>query len=367
LRTSGFRTSPLVMDKGFSKRARIADVAKVAGVSAATVSRVLNNPTIVRPDIQDQVRQAITSLGFRPDAAARALASRKSRTIGAVVPTLGVAIFAHGITGLQARLRDHGYTLLIANSEYDLAREEEELRVFIDRGVDGLVLVGDAISQSSRDMLEQHGIPTVTTYVSESRHGLPSVGVDNRDAMFRMTRHLLQLGHRQVGVINHSAATNDRTKARLAGVLDALQEYEIELEQERLLEVDYSVESGRAGLRKLLSRHPELTAVLCTSDALAIGALAEARSIGLHVPADLTITGYDNVEMSRHTDPALTTVNVPAVAIGKAAADQIAALIAGRKAADTAELVAEIVVRGSSGPPRDSVQLPRTDGKPHSS
>jgi LacI family transcriptional regulator len=341
-----------VTQKGGRVRPKLADVARAAGVSSATVSRVLNNPDLVRPAVQTKVYRAIDSLGFTPDAAARALKSRRTRTVGAVVPTLGVAIFATGITGLQNRLRENGYTLLIANSEYDPTKELQETRVLLDRGVDGLVLVGDANLARASALAKQYGVPLVTTYVCTTRHKVPSVGMDNAESMKSMATYLLGLGHRQFGMITDAAVSNDRTEARRGGAMRALLQAGVDLEASRVMEVPYSVANGRAGLRTLLDAHPEITAVMCTSDALALGALAESRTLGLSVPRDLSITGYDDIEMSAHSDPPLTTVNVPALEIGRLAADRLVASMAGLATPPSSELPATLVLRESCATPR---------------
>ena len=348
----GVEGMPKATNKGSLGRPKLKDVARAAGVSPATVSRVLNNPKIVRPTIQAKVQRAIISLGFTPDAAARALKSRRSRTIGAVVPTLGVAIFADGIGALQGRLREHGYTLLVANSEYEPEKELQEISVLLDRGVDGIVLVGDAFSSGVKVLAKRHDASLVTTYVGKSRHGIPAVGIDNAEVMYRMTQYLSGLGHREFGIITDEAKTNDRTRARCNGALKALKEGGIRLGESRTVKVTYSVASGRAGLRKLMASDPAVTAVLCTSDALALGALAESKALGLLVPKDLSITGFDDIEISAHTDPPLTTVKMPAFEIGCLAADHIVASIAGQAVPMSTNLFAQMVIRESCAAPR---------------
>ncbi|MEA2543905.1 MAG: LacI family transcriptional regulator [Acidobacteriaceae bacterium] len=343
---------PKATNKGSLRRPKLKDVARAAGVSPATVSRVLNNPKVVRPTIQAKVQRAIISLGFTPDAAARTLKSRRSRTIGAVVPTLGVAIFADGIGALQGRLREHGYTLLVANSEYEPEKELQEISVLLDRGVDGIVLVGDAFSSGVKVLAKRHDASLVTTYVGKSRHRIPAVGIDNAEVMYRMTQYLSGLGHREFGIITDEAKTNDRTWARCNGALKALKEGGIRLGESRTVKVTYSVASGRAGLRKLMASDPAVTAVLCTSDALAIGALAESKALGLLVPTDLSITGFDDIEISAHTDPPLTTVKMPAFDIGCLAADHIVASIAGEAVPMSTNLFARMVIRESCAAPR---------------
>lgn len=339
-----------------AQRPKLSDVARLAGVSAATVSRVLNHPEIVTPQLRAKVRRAITTLGYAPDATARALSLGHSRTIGAVVPTLGIAIFADGIAALQGRLREHGYTLLIANSEYDPDKESEEVQALLERGVDGLVLVGGVTSPSAVELIERYHRPVITTYVSHSRTGIPAVGIDNADAMFQMVRYLIELGHTRFGIITDAAIRNDRTEARREGILNAFASAGLTLEPQRIVEVSYSVGSGRGALKRLITADPDITAVVCTSDALAVGALAECRALGLSVPRDISITGYDDVEIALHTDPPLTTVNVPAREIGRLAADHLISAIAGRAPPASTALPTQLMIRASCATPRDKAR-----------
>jgi len=154
-------------------RVKIEDVARQAAVSAATVSRVLNHPEIVRPELRDKVTRAITELSYTRDSAARALKSGRMRTIGAIVPTLGLGIFAEGVEALQNRLSESGYTLFIANSQYDQRRELQELQSLIERGIDGVVLVGASHAPELRTLVQQAGVPVITTYVSKALGGIP--------------------------------------------------------------------------------------------------------------------------------------------------------------------------------------------------
>src|SRR6185437_16218930 len=149
-------------------RAKIEDVAREAGVSAATVSRVLNHPAAVRPELRDKVARAIGKLSYTRDSAGRALKSGRMRTIGAVVPTLGLSIFAEGIEALQNRLSEAGYTLLIGNAQYDQQRELQELRNLLEHGIDGVALVGGSHSPELCALIRQAGVPVITTYVSKA-------------------------------------------------------------------------------------------------------------------------------------------------------------------------------------------------------
>lgn len=340
-------------------RVKIEDVAKKANVSAATVSRVLNHPEIVRPALRDKVMRYITDLSYTPDSAARALKSRRMRTIGAIVPTLGLGIFAEGVEALQNRLSESGYTLFIANSQYDQRRELQEMQSLIDRGIDGIVLVGGSHGRELRAQVEQAGVPVITTYVSKASGGIPAIGIDNERAAREMTQYLLGLGHVRLGAIANIPPSNDRSRARLEGIQRALSSAGIRIKPTQIIRADHSLVQGRSALRQLLTDHPETTAVICTTDTLAIGAIAEARKMGLSVPRTLSITGFDDVELSAQVDPPLTTISVPAAEIGHSAADYLINAIAGRPVPKSVVLPYRLVMRASTAPPRTHDRPPR--------
>ena len=334
-------------------RAKLADVARHAKVSMATASRVLNQPDIVRPEVRDRVWAAIEELSYTPDRTARALSSGKSHTIGAIVPTLGIAIFADGVEALQNRLAELGFTLLLANSQYDPLSEARQLRALLEQGVDGVVLVGDDFSPEVLRLIRSYGVPAVTTYVCDSRHGLPAVGIDNARATYEMTRHLIELGHRRFGIVANSALANDRTRARRDGALAALADVGIKVPRDCVVEVKLPrIADGRLALTQLLRAKDPITAVICTADALAVGVQAEARTLGIAVPDQLSVTGYDDVEFAAQIDPPLTTVNVPAATIGQLAAEHIVGAIRGGDVPLSVRLPARLVFRGTVAPPR---------------
>jgi LacI family transcriptional regulator, galactose operon repressor len=344
---------------GMQPRVKIEDVARKANVSAATVSRVLNHPEIVRPELRDKVMRYITDLSYTPDSAARALKSGRMRTIGAIVPTLGLAIFAEGVEALQNRLSESGYTLLIANSQYDQRRELQEMQSLIERGIDGLVLVGGLQGRELRALVEQAGVPVITTYVSKAAGAVPAIGIDNEGATREMTEYLLGLGHTRFGTIANIPPSNDRSRARLDGILRALSERGIRLKPTQSISADHSLAQGRSALRQLLTDHPDTTAVICTTDTLAIGAMAEARKMGLSVPRSLSITGFDDVELSAQVEPPLTTISIPAAEIGRGAADYLINAIAGRPVPRSVLLPYRLVMRSSTAPPRTTKRLPK--------
>jgi LacI family transcriptional regulator len=335
-------------------KVRLSEVAKLAGVSPATVSRAINTPEKVSAELRERVAVAVNQLHYVPDGAARALASRRSRTIGAVVPTLHIAIFAAGVVALQSRLNAAGYTLLVANAEYDLSKEAQEVRALVERGVDGLVLVGGVHAPEVRALLQSTRIPFVNTYNFGSDESDPCIGFDNRAAAARVVDYLYDLGHREFAVITSPFRNNDRIAARRTGFMDGLTARQIDLPPKRVVEVPYTIADGRTALGSLLRSEPRVTAVLCAADVLAIGALQECRSLGLRVPEDLSVTGFDDLDLAMHMDPPLTTVHIPAAELGARAAEYLLGRIKGAHVPQRVELSASLIVRGSTGRPRPS-------------
>lgn len=341
-------------------RAKLTDVAKVAGVSLATASRALNQPNIVRPEIRARVLRAVQALGYTPDRTAKALSSGRSHIVGAVVPTLGNAIFADGVEALQDQLDAQGYTLLLSNSQYDRQKELRQVQALLEHGVDGLILVGDGFLPEVASLIRQHSVPAVVTYVCVSQHGLPAVGIDNAEAAAKMTRYLLELGHREFGVVANTALPNDRSKARLSGMLAAMAEAGVGLRRGAQVEVARpTIANGRRAFDAIRTANPDITALLCTTDALAVGAIAEAQRLGMRVPADLSVVGFDDVELASEVDPPLTTVNVPAGEISRIAADHLLSAIAGNAIPPSTRLPAPLILRDSTAPSPPAVAAGR--------
>ncbi len=327
----------------------VADVARLAGVSTATVSRCLNAPGTVRPGARAKVDSAIAELGYVPDGAARALASRRAGTIGAVVPTLENSIFAKGIHSLQNRLAAAANTLLLASSNYSLDQEEHEIRTLVSRGVDGLVLIGTSHRAPVYELLRRKSIPYVNTWTFDPRGPHPCVGFDNRQVAGRIARYLLDLGHRRIAMISGVTLDNDRASERVAGVERTMSDQGLLLQADWLIERPYSIVDGRTAFHHLMSSGPRPSAVICGNDVLALGAVFEAEAMGVDVPGDVSITGFDDLELASHISPSLTTARVPVEHMGIAAADYLISRISGRTFPERTELEVQLVVRETTG------------------
>lgn len=327
------------------------DVARLAGCAPATVSRVLNNPDRVSPDTRVRVESALRELGYVRNHAARALRSQRSNMVGVLIPTLDYALYARMVGAANSTFSEAGISTLIATYDYDLDTELGEAGLLLERGAEALMLVGDNHRPELHDMLDRFGVPSVCTYVSKPESPHPTVGFDNAAAAAKLAQHLVHLGHRNIGVISGLTKDNDRTSERLEGIRSELFRHAIDLPNSMVTECPYSISDGRMGCALLLSRNEtKPTAIVCGNDILALGALAECHAHGLTVPDDISIVGFDNLEISVHSNPPLTTIDVPAEDMGRAAADFILGSLGGKAVSIHNPVKVELILRQSSAP-----------------
>ncbi|MBB4423832.1 LacI family transcriptional regulator [Bradyrhizobium sp. CIR48] len=330
------------------KKPKLEDVARLAGVSLGSASRALSSPEAVRPATRDRVHEAAQQLGYVIQGAARALASRRSRTIGAILPTISNPIYADFVQALQRTLAERGYHLLVASHEYNLGNEVDAARGLIERGADGLVLVGGDHDPRLGRLIEAAGIPTLAAWSFDGRNGQSSVGVSDRTGAVLATRHLLALGHRRFAVLSGPTAGNERQKARVTGALEALAAHDVACPPEARIEAPFSLKAG-AGLIEAIRRLDHApTAVICCSDMLAIGLVYAASRAGIAIPREMSVTGFGDVEMAGLIDPPLTTVRVPIAEIGERSARAIVALIVGEEERIIEHVEVELLIRAST-------------------
>ena len=334
---------------------KLADVARLAGVSTATVSRCLNEPERVQARTRERVMEAVAQLGYRPNFSARALAARRTGTIGAVIPTMENAIFARGLQAFQEELGRRGYTLLVASSSYREDLEEEEIRALAARGADGLLLIGHHRDERIVDFLAGQGLPALVAWAYAPREArLPSIGFDNRRCMTRLAEAVLAQGHRRIGVVSAQTAANDRARDRVEGVRMAARSAGLGEDDLAVIETTYGFDTGGVAFRELMARPAPPSAVMCGNDVLAVGALRAARQMDLPVPDAVSVTGFDDVELATLVDPPLTTVHVPHREMGRRAAEMLVGMVAeGSLSCPSVELGAEIRMRATLGPARD--------------
>ncbi len=325
-------------------------VAREAGVSTATVSRVFNRPESVTAETRSKVMETADRLFYVPDNAARALSSQRSLRIGALIPTIDDSIFAQFVTALQRELGKSGYALILGIDEFDAELEFKEIRSLIESGVDAVVLCGANRKAVVYDLLQARRIPYLLTNVYQPSGPHPCVGYDNHEGAGSATRYLLEQGHRHFGIIDFPVESNDRAALRVAGISAALAERGLELNSKARVHRAYSFEDGRIGLRTLLDNAPETTAIQCGNDVLAIGALFEAQALGLKVPEQLSIVGFDDLDLASQITPKLTTVKVPTDIMGRRTAETLLLTLSGEPAPHATRIDTNLVIRGTTGP-----------------
>ncbi len=323
------------------------DVARKAGVSTATVSRCLNTPDRVVERTRLRVMDAVRALEYTPNFGAKVMAAQRTHTIGAVIPTMENAIFARGLQAFQDALHMRGYTLLVASSSYDSKVEMEQVRVLASRGADGLLLIGHDRDAETLRYLEARNIPALVAWAHDPDAILPSIGFDNFAAMRSLADMVLELGHRKIGMISAHTKTNDRARARVVAVQQSMVEKGLDPAQLTVIETEYGVETGAAAFQTLMGLPNPPTVIFCGNDVLAVGALRCANRLGISVPDDVSITGFDDIELARVVTPELTTVHVPHREMGKKAAEMLIDMVEGRDLVPAPALDATIELRGS--------------------
>lgn len=328
-------------------RARLEDVARLAEVSLGSASRALSHPDQVKPKTLERVRKAVAQLGYVRNGAASALASRRTYSVGAIFPTLHNPAFAEAIHALQQILWSRNYQLVVASHEYVPEREYEVVRSVVERGVDGVILVGAEHDEETFDLLRHRKLPLVLTWASDTPRYGHGVGFSNHKAAYDLATQVIAHGHTRVAVACGSRAYNERARQRVGGIEDALVEHGHSLPARWVIEQPLSYEGGREAVRRIAAMADKPTVLMCHTDTMAVGALHECRLQGIRVPEDLSVTGYDDIELASLTFPALTTVRVPTAEMGTLAAQCLLSLIENETPAEIAELGSKVVLRDS--------------------
>jgi len=316
-------------------RITLADVAREAGVSAITVSRALRQPDKVSPKVRDRILRVVSRLGYVPDAAASALASTRTNVVALLVPSLTNAVFSDLLRGVYDAVETTPLTVQIGNFRYSPSKEEALIRTFLHQRPAGVILSGVDQTDAARTMLEQARCPVVQTMDLSDRPIDRIIGFSQRDAGRCVAEHLIAAGYRRPGFIG--ARMDPRSQARLAGYRDVLERAGL-LDRHRFVNTPQPSSVGLGGqlFTDLLAAAPDTDAVFCTNDDLAAGALFETQRRSIRVPDDMGICGFNDLEMSRHLVPPLTTVATPRYAIGRGAIALV--MNAGDPQVDAAEM-----------------------------
>ncbi|MBC2664937.1 LacI family DNA-binding transcriptional regulator [Novosphingobium flavum] len=333
------------------------DVSRLANVSRMTVSRALNDPETVRPDTRARVLQAVADLGYVPDRAAGSLASRRSGFIGLVLPTLTNVNFASVAHGLTSALRAKGFQVLIAYSEYRQSEAEAQIRNLLSHRPEAIIVTGEVYSPAARSLLLRADVPVIEIADDPARAIQHAIGVSNHAVGRFVARHLIEKGFTRLGAISsmpQGDLVDHRGGARCNGFEDELRAHGLPTDMiMRTGAAPFSYELGASAISQLLDSHPEVEAVFCVSDLPAVGALMECQRRGISVPRDLSLIGFGDFDIGRVTNPALTTVQVDFLELGRRTGQLVLELLGGAdETARMVELGFNLVERGSVGVPR---------------
>jgi LacI family gluconate utilization system Gnt-I transcriptional repressor len=327
----------------------LVDVARVAGVSKITASRALSNPDIVSPETRQKAKDAVVLTGYIPNLIAGGLRSNRSRLIACIVPTIASgSAFLVAVQALTEAFGNSGYQVILAQRGYDPSQEESLIEAIVARRPDGIVLMGMLRSPDACKRLKNTGIPVVEAWDMTPSPIDMLVGFSHEDAGAAICRYLHGKGRRQPGMI---VSTEPRSKARERGFLRAARELGLDLESIASCSVGAPTRMahGRQGLAELLRIRPDIDAVYCASDLVALGALTEAQTRRIKVPRQLAIIGFGDLDFAVDTAPPLTTVHIDSTEIGRQAAAMIIARIAGEPIKrNRVDLGFSIVERGSA-------------------
>lgn len=298
--------------------ATIHDVARIAGVSITTVSRVLNGVAEVRAETEERVRRAAAELNFRPNALARGLITRQTSTIGLVVPDITNPGFPVIARGAEIEAHERGYSLILCNSDGDVRKESQQINLLLQKQVDGILLAGTGSPEEEADILRNIRTPVVLV----SREGSPdfsAVVADTEHGAYLAARRLLELGHRSIAFI---AGPEEivTTRLRYAGYRRALLEAGTEVDPSRVSYLTYDRQGGYKATQYLLrSNQPRPQAIFAGNDLMAVGAIQALAEAGYRVPQDVAVVGFGDMEIASLVSPTLTTVAMPFFRMGKTA------------------------------------------------
>ncbi|HSP71678.1 MAG TPA: LacI family DNA-binding transcriptional regulator [Gaiellaceae bacterium] len=328
-------------------RPTIYDVARLAGVSTATVSRALNGTGRIAPATRAAIDDAVAQLGYRPNTIARSLVTRSTQTIAVLLPDITNPFYAELVRGVQQLALERDYTMLLCMTEGDPAQEEKYLEVLRAKQVDGALVDGLVLPPGRIARFVREGFPIVCLDRDVDSAAVPLVQVDNRQGARIATEHLLALGHRQIAHV--SGATSGIADQRVAGYRDALAAVGLAPDPRLIAPGDFTEEGGFHAAQELISSSAPFTAVFAANDLSAIGVLNALAQAGRPVPEAVSVVGFDDVRLASFTSPPLTTVHQPAAEIARLATEILLDLVHGQQVAQLKHLFEpQLVVREST-------------------
>ncbi len=329
------------------------DVARLAQVSTATVSRVINSPDSVRGKTRKKVLRAMKMCNYKYNALARGFATKKSNTIGLIIPNINNPVFAESTLGVQEYADEKQIKVILGNTSYKVSQEESLIKALRESQVDGLIITTTNPKGEIIKTLITEKIPFVLLFSTVKGGPVSVVGVDNYRGGYIATEHLISLGHNRIGMIAGSFSVTDRSYHRWHGYRQCLKDHGIPYNKNLLVQTGYSLSGGRDSIKQLLNQELSPSAVFCSNDYIALGAIKGAREAGLSLPEDLSIVGFDDMPTASYMVPALTTIRQPAYDMGKRACELLLQKMENPGKPEQHMMETKLVVRESTAAPQE--------------
>lgn len=306
----------------------INEIAERANVSKATVSRVINNKTgVVTQKTRDKILDIIEAEGYVPNALARALTTKETKVIGLILPDITNPFFTKVARGVEDSAAKYGYSTIICDTDDDFEKENNYIRILMENQIDGIIYTSvDENKKENIKFIIDKKIPCVLLDRNRKDIDLPCVFSNSKNGMYKIIKYLIKIGHSKIAYISGPEGSNI-VNERLEGYLKALKEQGIEINNEIIVHGDYKIEGGANCMESLLKKQNDFTAVACANDLMAIGALNFLKEKNIKVPKDISITGFDNIDMTNVTSPSITTVDQFTYELGWKAAELLVKIL----------------------------------------
>jgi DNA-binding LacI/PurR family transcriptional regulator len=328
----------------------IKHIARVANVSHSTVSRALRGSPLVNPKTADRIRRIASAANFRPSSVGRSLATGRTHAIGVLVANVADPFSTEVVSSIEEVANEKRYSLILASSKFDPAREIKELQAFEEHRVDGVLVVASCLGDSNQELFRKPKMPMVLLNSQCAGEAGHTVSIDNIEASQMAVRFLIQLGHQRIGYIGQRGKFQVDA-ARHLGYRQAIESSGLPYYPELVTHCDAQPEHGMGATDHLLSLPNRPTAVFCYNDLTAFGAIKAAQNRGLRIPEDFSIVGFDDLVFASYTTPPLTTVRQPKNQMGRVATEMLLRLIDGSKLEVPRKLQTEFILRGTTAPP----------------
>jgi len=329
----------------------IKDIARAAGVSHSTVSRALAESPLVKEETRERIKQLAKEMGYSPHALARSLVTRRTQTVGVVVTTIADPFVSEIVRGLEETGQNHGYTIILCNSNAEPRRELAAVKALREKRVDGIIVTASRVGDLYLPLLEDFGVPIVLINNQQTGKYVYSIGTDDLRGGQIATEHLLSLGHTRIAYIASPNNVNS-SQARMNGYRMALESHGIALDPALLADGDGRPAAAMEATARLLSQGAHPTAIFCYNDMTAIGTIRALKRMGLRVPDDISVVGYDDIPIVEYLDPPLTTIRQRKYDMGCMAMEMLLRLLNGADDVQDVTIEPTLVVRESTSAPK---------------